>query len=165
MRTFASALLSASAIATTVLQLALECNDTDNTAGNLNAAHCVDVNALVGDYTTQIEAVKTAFDLHAADTTIHSSDSSEDLPGEMSDSSSSTSSGKTIKYTFSFDSFSFGKSSHSFDHYKYLLDSSSDSYSHHSYHHLYTDDSSDHYHHYKPRRPSYKKKKPVYRPP
>ena len=149
MRTFASALLSASAIATTVMQLALECNDTDNTAGNLNAAHCNDVNALVGDYTTQIEAVKTAFDLHAADTTIHSSDSSEDLPGEMSDSSSSTSSGKTIKYTFSFDSYSLGLSSKSSDKYHFLYDYSSDSYSHHSYKHLYTDHSSDsHHHHY-----------------
>lgn len=149
MRTFASALLSASAIATTVMQLALECNDAANTAGNLNAAHCNDVNALVGDYEAQIQAVQDAFDLHAADTTIHSSDSSTDLPGEMSDSSSSTSSGYTIRYTFSFDSYSLGISSHSFDHYKYLLDSSSDSYSHHSYHHLYTDESSDsHHHHY-----------------
>ena len=149
MRTFASALLSASAIATTVMQLALECNDPDNTAGNLNAAHCNDVNALVVDYEAQIQAVQDAFDLHAADTTIHSSDSSEDLPGEISDSSSSTSSGYTIKYTFSFDSYSLGLSSKSSDKYHFLYDYSSDSYSHHSYKHLYTDESSDsHHHHY-----------------
>ena len=55
MRVFASALLTVSAVATTIKQLVLECD----TAGDPNedAAHCVDVRALVTDYEAQIMAV------------------------------------------------------------------------------------------------------------
>ena len=84
--------------------------------------YCDSLELVRADFETKVETLRTDLVAHTGDTTIHSSTSSVDLPGDSESSSTDNSSSDSHshnpwRYSFSFDSF----------------DLSSDS-SHHSYH-------------------------------
>ena len=163
MRVFATALLVVSTIAAELRQadpsddIDLACLADVDGSGVPNAAHCLELEDVRLDFEGKFEQLRFDFDNHAGDTTIHSSTSSVDLPGDSASSSTDDSSSDSDFNPwrhYSFDSSSDSSHHHSLS--SYSLDHTF-SFLHNSHSH-----STSKISHYRPRR-SYKPKRRTHR--